>query len=146
MILQRINKNNWFQKMLQSPFDMRFINSIIDAINTTHDMATAATLPYTVYVAKVQQKAEAAPTDTVLQNTLGGTVTWVRSDQGIYVGTCTVPFTKDSEIWCSFTPSSYPTVVKGKLIIDGKIELRSYDMDGVLKDDLLIGSLEIRQY
>ena len=146
MILQRINKNNWFQKMLQSPFDMRFINSIIDAINTTHDVAVAATPSYAVYTAIMEQKSTGHLTATVLENTTGGTITWSRAGEGIYAGTCTVPFTKDTEIWCSFTPSSYPTVVKCKWITGGKIELRSYDMAGVLKDGLLIGSLEIRQY
>lgn len=145
MILQRINKNNWFQKMLQSPFDVRFINGIIDAINTTHDIAVAATPEYKVYSCRIEQKGAEAPSTSILQNSLGGTITWKRANLGIYEGTCTVPFTSDVTVWCSFTPSVQPCVVSGK-VLNGKIELRSYDMAGNLADNLLIGSLEIRQY
>jgi hypothetical protein len=127
--------------MLQSPFDMRFINNIIDAINTTYDLATS----YKVYTAVMVQKSTANPSAAVLENTLGGTITWSRANLGIYEGTCTVPFTSDVTVWCSFTPSVQPCVVSGK-VLNGKIELRSYDMAGNLADNLLIGSLEIRQY
>lgn len=143
MLLQRINKNNWFQKMLQSPFDIRFINSLIDAINTTYDLATS----YKVYTAVMEQKSTGNPSAVaVLENTLGGTITWSRADKGIYEGTCAVPLTSIATTWFDFTPSVANSTFQVRWITGGKVEVRTYDSTGVLADDLFIGSLEIRQY
>lgn len=43
--------------------------------------------PYKVYVALITQTGTSAPTATVLENTLGGTVVWTRSSVGTYVAT-----------------------------------------------------------
>ncbi len=40
-----------------------------------------------VYRALLTQSGGHAPTATVLENTLGGTVVWTYSNEGIYVGT-----------------------------------------------------------
>ena len=45
------------------------------------------------YRALVSQAAGAAPTATVLENSLGGTVVWARSSTGTYTGTLTGAFT-----------------------------------------------------
>jgi len=40
-----------------------------------------------VYAALLTQSGTDAPTATVLENTLGGTVVWTRDDTGLYTGT-----------------------------------------------------------
>lgn len=44
------------------------------------------------YTALISQSGTSAPTATVLENTLGGTVVWTRTSTGIYVGTLTGAF------------------------------------------------------
>jgi hypothetical protein len=43
--------------------------------------------PYKVYTALLTQSGTSAPTATVLENTLGGTIVWTRDSDGIYYGT-----------------------------------------------------------
>jgi len=54
--------------------------------------------PYKVYTALLSQTGTSAPTATVLENTLGGTVVWTRSTIGQYVGTLTGAFTDQKTI------------------------------------------------
>jgi hypothetical protein len=51
--------------------------------------------PYKVYVALLTQAGTDAPVATVLENTLGGTVVWTRSDAGVYIGTLASAFTEN---------------------------------------------------
>lgn len=51
--------------------------------------------PYKVYTALLTQSGTSAPVATVLENTLGGTVVWTRSDVGTYAGTLSGAFTAD---------------------------------------------------
>lgn len=46
-----------------------------------------------IYRALLTQSSTSAPTATVLENTLGGTVVWSYTDVGIYVGTLAGAFT-----------------------------------------------------
>ena len=59
--------------------------------NTTQVATTAFVLantrPYKVYTALLSQSGTSAPVATVLENTLGGTVVWSRSNVGTYVAT-----------------------------------------------------------
>jgi len=54
--------------------------------------------PYKVYTALLSQSGTSAPTATVLENTLGGTIVWTRSATGIYVGTLSGAFTVDKTL------------------------------------------------
>lgn len=54
--------------------------------------------PYKVYTALLSQSGTSAPTATVLENTLGGTIVWTRSNTGQYVGTLTGAFTDQKTI------------------------------------------------
>jgi len=49
--------------------------------------AAAAAKPYKVYTALLTQIGSNAPVATVLENTLGGAVTWTRNSAGIFYGT-----------------------------------------------------------
>jgi hypothetical protein len=42
---------------------------------------------YTVYTALLTQAGAAAPVATIMQNTLGGTITWTRTGTGAYTAT-----------------------------------------------------------
>lgn len=53
---------------------------------------------YKVYKAYLTQSGTSAPSATVLENTLGGTVVWTRDDVGIYKGTLAGAFTSSSTI------------------------------------------------
>ncbi len=56
------------------------------------------TVGYKVYTALLSQTGTSAPTATVLENTLGGTIVWTRSATGIYVGTLSGAFTVDKTL------------------------------------------------
>lgn len=60
---------------------------------TTQDIADLAGAPYLKYVALLSQADTDAPTATVLENTLGGTVVWTRDSAGYYLGTLASAFT-----------------------------------------------------
>lgn len=51
-----------------------------------------AVKPYKVYSALIKQTAANAPIITVLENNLGGTIVWTRSETGVYIGTLTGAF------------------------------------------------------
>lgn len=57
---------------------------------TTNHVAANA---YKRYEAVVAQTGAGAPSATVLANTLGGTVVWARSAQGVYTATLAAAFT-----------------------------------------------------
>jgi len=68
-------------------------NQVIDFPDTSGKLALLTDIPpsvsYTSYVALLYQVGTAAPSAIVLENTLGGTITWARSAVGIYTGTIT---------------------------------------------------------
>src|SRR5581483_8227485 len=81
---------------------VRTMDSTTTAANILYqDAATgeikkaAAVAPYKKYVALLSQSGTSAPTVVVLENTLGGTITWTRSSNGYYTGTLTNAFTQN---------------------------------------------------
>ena len=65
-------------------------------VATTYDLMSAAGgASYDVYTALLTQTGTSAPTATVLENTLGGTVVWTYNAEGSYIGTLTGAFTAD---------------------------------------------------
>ena len=61
--------------------------------------ANTYSLGYTLYTALVTQVGGAAPTATVLQNTITGTLTWARTGAGVYTLTSNgTPFTSNKTI------------------------------------------------
>ena len=58
-------------------------------VSSIATLANAINLGYTSYVALVNQTGTAAPIATVLQNTTGGTIAWVRDSLGNYSGVIT---------------------------------------------------------
>jgi len=62
---------------------------------TTQDIADLGGASYLKYVALLTQTGTGAPTAIVLENTLGGTVVWTRSEVGVYAGTLSGVFTEN---------------------------------------------------
>jgi len=56
------------------------------------------------YVALLTQTGSTAPVATVLENTLGSSITWNRQSTGIYYGE-NVNFANSSKVWMSFSPN-----------------------------------------
>ena len=54
---------------------------------TAFVLANSSARPYKVYTALLTQSGAFAPTATVLENTLGGSITWSRNSVGVYLGT-----------------------------------------------------------
>lgn len=77
--------------------------------NTTQIATTAfvqaATRPYKSYTALITQSGTSAPTATVLENTLGGTVTFSRTSAGTYLATLSGAFTLNKTA-CYITPTT----------------------------------------
>ena len=54
---------------------------------TAFVQANSSARPYKVYTALISQSGASAPTATVLENTLDGSITWSRNSVGVYLGT-----------------------------------------------------------
>lgn len=70
-------------------YRMITINQTIAQFITSYNTATR---PKTIYKATISQDGTAAPTVTILENSIG-TITWTRSSAGVYIGTKTGAFT-----------------------------------------------------
>ena len=68
-----------------------------------NDLSYIANSGIKVYRATLTQTGTGAPTPTVEENTLGGTLVWTRSSAGVYVGTLSDAFPDDTKTWCSCT-------------------------------------------
>lgn len=68
-------------------------------------------LPYTSYVAVLNQAGTAAPTATVLKNNLGGTIVLARSGIGVYTLTLTGAFPTATKVVIFLTVASGSTAV-----------------------------------
>ena len=97
------------------------------------------------YVALLSQAAGAAPVATVLLNSLGGTVVWARSAQGVYVGTLAGIFTLDHTVilgagivWSTMEASAYSHLTVNT------VGINTYDVSvpaaPAAADDVLAGS------
>lgn len=107
---------------------------------------------YKVYTALLTQSGTDAPTATVLENNLGGTVVWARSDIGEYTATLTGAFTVDK----TFLPNRLLLADVG--IYSGSLEfsrtsadviaVNSYDAASDFWDPGVLGPfyVEIRVY
>ena len=62
--------------------------------------------PYKVYTALLTQSGGLAPVDTVLENTLGGTLVWTRQSTGNYIATLNGAFPEGKTV-CFYTHDGY---------------------------------------
>jgi len=102
---------------------------------------------YLVYTAIMNQSGTDAPVPTVLQNTLGGTVVWTRSNTGDYNGTLSGAFTQN-KTWIVCSPDAEQTgafTIHGGWSSDSVIRIFSYDQAQALIDSDMF-YIEIRVY
>ena len=74
--------------------------------------APAGNVAVKVYRALVTQSSTSAPTATVLENSLGGTVVWARGSTGTYTATLAAAFTADKTFVMSSGSTGAITAVK----------------------------------
>jgi len=72
------------------PTEAQFIDTI--------DTLSSGSFAYKSYIALLTQAGTNAPTAVVLENTLGGTVVWTRSNTGNYTGTLVGAFLQTKTI------------------------------------------------
>jgi hypothetical protein len=111
---------------------------------------TPQALPYKVYTAIVSQTAGGIPTAIVLENTLGGAVTWSKNQVGFFYMNSTGLFTLDKTIVLSSNGLNYEDTSNYHITWDNDSTdtIRLYTSTDIEpKDDLLRKSLiEIRVY
>ena len=97
-LLEKINNLTWYD----------LINKLKDILKGLNDKPSGGyEPPYKVYTALLTQTGTNAPTATVLENTLGGTIVWSRNGLGAYSGTLSGVFT---------TNKTYVSVEIGELL------------------------------
>lgn len=69
--------------------------TLSEALILLNSIFEATPASYLVYTALLNQSGTNAPVATVLENTLGGTVVWTRTDVGTYVATLVGAFTEN---------------------------------------------------
>lgn len=101
--------------------------------------ASESSVALKVYRALVSQAAGAAPTATVLENNLGGTVVWARSSAGTYTATLTGAFTSAKTF--IMQPGESGTIAAIKNIIavrtSANVVTVTTGSGGTLEDDVL---------
>ena len=107
---------------------------------------------YKVYTALLTQSGTSAPTATVLENTLGGTVVWSYNSAGDYTATLSGAFTSN-KTWLMCNAGQTTDTYAGNFVI---AELNLIDVNSVrvitstggsgADDELLNTSIEIRVY
>ena len=125
--------------------------SFKDFYGQIHDLAEKTDLdsiiPYKVYIAILSQTDDDAPIPVVLENTLGGDITWARDAEGEYSATLTGAFTV-GKTWM-MCPAN--TTIGGSTIVDfldvDSVYLATANGADTLADNLLLNtSIEIRVY
>lgn len=102
-------------------------------------------VPYKSYVATLAQSGTAAPTATVLQNELGGTVVWTRTGTGVYIATLSGAFTSNKTV-CFVNNSIPDTQLQAYPTSVNAVELDQQNLASAAQDGLFSNCIEIRVY
>ena len=118
----------------------------------TWGQVQAAARPYKVYTALLTQTGTNAPTATVLENTLGGTIVWTRNSTGNYYGTLNGAFPVANKV-ILFQGGDMWNILPLEIIRVGYLNTNTVQIfthqatDGALVDSSLAStSIEIRVY
>jgi hypothetical protein len=112
---------------------------------------STGTAAYKVYTALLTQTGTNAPTATVLENTLGGTVVWTRSGVGAYIGTLSNAFTSEkTAVFCTKDTGS-PTgtggvMMRGYSSSTSNVLITVVTSSGGIDGQIANSSVEIRVY
>lgn len=101
--------------------------------------APAGNVAVKTYRALLTQAAGAAPTATVLENSLGGTVVWARGSAGTYTGTLTGAFTTAKTFIMQPGESGTIAAVKNVIAVrtSANVITITTGSGGTLEDDVL---------
>jgi len=117
-------------------------NSVYQLPNSSGTIALQETVkPYKVYTALLSQTGTNAPTATVLENTLGGTIVWTRNSTGLYTGTLAGVFTAN-KTWTSITSTATGTVTGAVSTSVDTVTVATSSLDSALTNS----AIEIRVY
>lgn len=105
---------------------------------------------YLVYTALLSQSGTSAPTATVLENTLGGSITWTRTTTGVYTGTLAGAFLVNKTWGVANLDGESEIDLEhyarfGRVSSDA-IRVRTFRSSGVAQDEFEFLCLEIRVY
>lgn len=91
------------------------------------------------YIALLTQTGTAAPTATILKNTLDGTPVWTRTGMGDYLCTLTDTFTNNkTTIYIQSTVQDYDVIQPSSTLATGAFSIYTYyNGDGTFSDDIL---------
>jgi len=99
---------------------------------------------YLVYTALLTQSGTNAPVATVLENTLGGTVTWSYADVGKYTASISGDFDQDKTGFIFTLNAGFADT---RVLLSGDAQIMTYDETLTNSDDYLSRQLiEIRVY
>lgn len=103
------------------------------------------TTGYKVYTALISQSSSSDPTVTVIENTLGGTITWSRTSAGFYTGTLSSAFTANKTICLNNLTSTGSLIFRRNSL--NTVIINTFDSTAANQDDRLSGTcIEIRVY
>lgn len=108
----------------------------------------ASEVSYKKYVALLSQSDTGAPVATVLENTLGGTVVWTRSNVGDYRGTLSGAFTTNKTVIFISPPTSGASTHISTWSNTNQVGVETYFDDALVSADnqLVAIGIEIRVY
>ena len=116
--------------------------------DTAQSIRTDLARPYKVYTALLNQSGTAAPTATVLENTLGTTVTWTRNDVGWYKATISTGLFSLFKVVVFATPQATDPLSFFVWSINTVNDMNFFikKADGTSRDGLYYQKVEIRVY
>ncbi|MEW2922403.1 hypothetical protein AB1A65_13090 [Muricauda sp. ANG21] len=100
---------------------------------------------YQTYVSLLNQTDTDNPVATVVENSLGLSISWARESQGIYLGTLDRSIDIGKTVIFYSTPSSH-TGVRGELVGDNQVRLELQNGINVFADNFSNLSFELREY
>ena len=99
---------------------------------------------YDVYTALISQADTDDPVPIVLENTLGGSITWSYDGTGSYIGTLTGAFTADKTAIIFNTPLGFTAAYRSSI---NTFTILTYDDSFTLANDMLNNTfIEVRVY
>lgn len=100
---------------------------------------------YQSYVSLLNQSGAENPVPTVVENSLGLSISWARESQGKYVGTLDRSIDIGKTVIFYSTPNTH-TGVRGELVGDNQVRLELQSGINAFADDFTNLSFELREY
>lgn len=154
--IQKLNGNNVLKADLSSPTftgDPKAPTPTAgdnDTSLATTAFVQSATRPYKSYAIRLTQTGTSAPTVSVLENSLGGTVVWTYNSVGAYIGTLVGAFpAAKTTFFLSKNEGTSPTAGDFSLAVNAgdTIQLSTRNTSNVLADGMASNTvIEIRVY